>query len=161
MPTNPSLLQLIDRFEAGATTPAAWIKGATPDQLRARPVPGKWSLMEVVVHVLDSDLAAGHRFRRVAAEETPLLIAYDETLFAAKLAYHEMDVTEVCALFELHRRFTSRWLRTVPDASFERIGVHNQRGKVSLAQLVQLYIEHLTHHEAFVLEKRRALRLDR
>jgi uncharacterized damage-inducible protein DinB len=160
MPTNPQLAPLIDRFEAGATTPAAWIRGANPDQLRARPVPGKWSLMEVVLHVLDSDLAAGHRFRRIVAEESPLLIAYDETLFAARLSYHDMEPGEVVALFELHRRFTARWLRTVPHESFERAGIHNQRGKVTLAQFVKIYIDHLTHHEAFVKDKRRALALD-
>ncbi len=147
----------IELFEKGGATPARWIAGLSRDELLAHPVPNTWCIQELVVHVLDSDLAASHRFRRIAAEETPLLIAYDETAFSKHLAYDRMDLPEVCELFRLHRAFTARWLRTLPAAAFERCGVHNQRGKVTLAAFIQIYIDHLTHHEKFLMEKRRAL----
>lgn len=149
---------MIDAFEAGAATPAAWAKGLSPQDLNAHPVPGTWSVQQVIVHVLDSDLAASHRFRRIVAEELPLLIAYDESLFSTSLSYNTADIDLVCRLFADHRRFTAQWLRTLPPAAFERCGVHNQRGKVSLASFVQVYVDHLTHHEKFVMEKRRVLR---
>jgi uncharacterized damage-inducible protein DinB len=157
MPTSPALLRSIDEFDRGGQTPARWVAGLSPTELNAVPVPGTWTMQQLVLHVLDSDLAAGHRFRRIVAEETPLLIAYDESLFAKKLAYEHADIAQVCELFRVHRAFTAAWLRTVDDASFERAGVHNQRGKVTLSQFVQIYVDHLTHHERFALAKRAAL----
>jgi uncharacterized damage-inducible protein DinB len=155
MPHN--LPQLIDAFEAGADIPSRWAHALTREELLAHPVPGTWSVQQVIVHVLDSDLAASHRMRRVASEDLPLLIAYDETRFAGMLRYDLADTRQVCELFATHRRFTAAWLRTVPPEAFSREGVHNQRGRVSLEQLVQFYIDHLAHHDTFVLAKRAKL----
>ncbi len=148
---------LIDEFEAQGSRPRGWIAGLTKAQLTAFPVPGTWSVAQLVVHVLDSDMAAGHRMRRIVAEETPLLIAYDETAFASRLHYHETDLGLVVELFEAHRRHIAQWLRLLPEEAFARAGVHNQRGKVTLGQFVQIYVDHVTHHERFLLAKRRAL----
>ncbi len=148
---------LIDQYEAQSTVLSRWIAGLSPAQLRSYPVPGTWSVAELVVHMLDSDLAAGHRMRRVAAEDTPLLIAYDETLFTRNLRYHETDLDLVAQTFDIHRRLHAQWLRTMPEETFARAGVHNHRGKVTLRQFVELYIGHVNHHEPFLIAKRKAL----
>jgi len=152
-----SFSQLIDGFANGATTPARWVAGLSKPDLLAHPVPGTWSIQELVVHVLDSDLAASHRMRRMVAEDLPLIIAYDETAFSKTLRYDQMDLGEVVELFRLHRVFVARWLRTLPREAFAREGVHNQRGKVNVAGMIQIYIDHLTHHEKFLIEKRRVM----
>jgi len=148
---------LIDRFAAGARVPRTWLQGLTPTDLNATPVPGKWSVQQVVLHVLDSDLIATHRMKRIIAEDVPLLLAYDETRFAASLFYEHMDVALACDLFELNRRQMTDILRRLPDAAFERTGVHNQSGKVTLTHMLQTYIKHLEHHAPFVVEKRKLL----
>lgn len=147
----------INEYESGATRPARWLLGLSPGEVDAHPVPNTWSIREVVVHVLDSDLAATHRMRRIAAEETPLLIAYDETAFAKNLRYESANLAVVTDLFALNRTFTAEWLRTLPSEAFARVGVHNQRGKVTLGDMVQMYVNHLSHHEKFVVAKRAAL----
>ncbi len=148
---------MVERYAAGARTPRTWIAGLNPADLNAAPIPGKWSVQQLVLHVLDSDLIASHRMKRIIAEDVPLLLAYDETRFAASLFYEEMDVSLACDLFELNRRQTTDILRLLPDAAFERTGVHNQRGKMTLTDVVQSYIKHLDHHAPFALEKRKAL----
>ncbi|MBL8765006.1 MAG: DinB family protein [Phycisphaerae bacterium] len=148
---------LIERYERGAGEPARYIAGLTREQLDAFPVPGTWSIRQIVVHVLDSDLIATHRMRRIVAEDRPLLIGYDETLFAQRMGYAREDLGVVCRLFALNREWTSSLLRRLPDADFARVGVHNQRGLLSLGEMVRLYVDHLTHHERFVREKRALL----
>ena len=37
----------------------------------AFPVPGKWSVQQLVMHMLDSDLVAGERMKRIIAEPRP------------------------------------------------------------------------------------------
>jgi len=147
---------LIETYAAGGSKLRASIAGLTRNQLAAFPIPGTWSIAQIVVHLWDSDAAATHRMKRIAAEETPLIIAYDETAFTKSLRYHEMDLDRVCTLFELNRLHTAEMLRLLPDAAFERKGVHNHRGVVTLGGLVKGYIEHLEHHLRFV-EKKRAM----
>jgi hypothetical protein len=147
----------IASFESGADALTRWTAGLTRAQLLATPVPGTWSMQTLIVHMLESDLAAVHRMRRVVAEEVPLLIAYDETLAAKRLAYEQADARQVCELFRATRLFAASWLRTVSPSDFARVGVHNQRGKVSLLDFVKIYVEHVQHHERFAQAKRRAL----
>ncbi len=149
--------QAIDRYAAGATTPAQWVKGLPREDLLAVPVPGKWSVQTLVQHVLDSDLIASHRMKRIIAEDLPLLISYDETAFAAKLGYERLDIGLACELFRLNRELTTQILRNQPESAFARAGVHNENGQQTLLEVVQMYGRHLEHHEPFLVEKRAKL----
>jgi uncharacterized damage-inducible protein DinB len=152
-----NLHERIATFERQASVLSAWSAGLTRDQLLATPVAGTWSMQTLIVHMLDSDLAATHRMRRIVAEELPLLIAYDETAFAARCHYAQADIAQVCQLFAANRTFTAMWLRTLGPTDFTRQGVHNQRGKVSLDDMLNIYTDHVIHHERFALAKRAAL----
>jgi hypothetical protein len=145
---------LIDRFEAGADIPLRAIAGLLPAELDAFPVPGTWSIRQIIVHLWESDLAASHRMRRIIAEDAPLLIAYDETTCAQRLFYEHEDLARVCRLFDDNRRMTAGLLRRLPDAAFERVGIHNQRGKVTLAEMVSIYVEHVRGHLVHLVKKR-------
>lgn len=153
----PALATAIHDYESGATRPHRWLVGLSPSEIDSHPVPNTWSIREVVVHILDSDLAATHRMRRIAAEDTPLLIAYDETAFAKNLRYDAPNLTLVTELFAMNRKFTADFLRSLPPEAFARVGIHNQRGKISLTEMIGMYVNHLAHHEKFVMAKRAAL----
>ena len=146
--------ETIDQYEAGADVPRQGIAGLTPDQLDAHPVPGTWSIRQITVHLLESELAAIHRMRRIAAEDKPLIIAYDETAMAKGLHYEEEDLKVVTDMFAAVRHWNAAWLRRMPDEAFARTGIHNQRGLVTLGQMVQMYVDHLEHHMKFLREKR-------
>lgn len=135
------------------------VKGLTHADLTA-PSPadaGVWTIKQVVVHLWHSDLAATHRMSRIACEEKPLLIAYDETAFASALHYNEVDTETVCELFRLNRIHTHQMLERLDEACFGRQGVHNQRGLVSLEDMLNLYVDHVRHHMEFIRRKRVAL----
>src|SRR5713226_2242916 len=151
--------QLIDAYLVGPQTLRQAVAGMSREQLVSRPVAGKWSTLEVVCHLFDSDQAWIHRMKRVIAENRPLFIGYDESRFAAALAYQERDLEEELTIFELSRRQMARILRTVPAEAWARDGVHNERGLLTLEQHLQLEVEHVPHHVKFIAEKRRALGL--
>ncbi|MCC6425556.1 MAG: DinB family protein [Phycisphaerales bacterium] len=148
---------LIARFTADADILHKLTAGLTREQLTAFPVPGTWSMQQLVVHLLDSDLIAVHRMKRIIAEEAPLLISYDETAFAARLHYHGLDTLTVCELFRLNRLHMGEILRNLPALAFDRHGIHNQRGKVTLREMLELYVHHVDHHLPFAEAKRKKL----
>lgn len=157
MTTPPFDRALIDRFEAGAELLAPAIAGLAPAELDARPVPGTWSIRQIVVHLLESDLAAMHRMRRIMAEDKPLIIAYDETRMAESCFYEHEDMARVCRMFADARHMTAGVLRRLPDSAFARACVHNQNGLLTLGRMVEMYVGHLAHHMKFLLDKRRML----
>ncbi|MBS0195314.1 MAG: DinB family protein [Planctomycetes bacterium] len=148
---------IIQRYADGGPILLQAIKGLDEGDLQAFPVPGTWSIRQIVIHVLDSDLIATHRMKRIVAEEKPLLIAYDETAFAKALFYDRLNIVRCCELFAANRAHTAEILGLLPDAAFARQGVHNQSGLMSLQTVVENYTRHLDHHLKFIREKRALL----
>ena len=148
---------IIDRYAAGAALPAQAIAGMTRDELLARPVAGRWSTQEVIIHLMDSDLVGSERMKRVIAMERPLLLGYDENAFTRSLCYDRLDAAVACEVFAKNRELTSQVLRALPDEAFRRVGIHSERGLETLEELVIGYADHLDHHLRFISEKRKAL----
>jgi uncharacterized damage-inducible protein DinB len=149
--------QLVEQYANGADALSQAIAGLSRDDLLAYPVPGTWSIQQIVLHLMDSDLISSDRMKRVIAEENPTLIGYDETAFARGLFYEALDAGLAADVFAKNRRLTAEILRRVPEEAFDRFGMHSERGRVTLALLVQGMIDHLEHHLKFLREKRRLL----
>jgi hypothetical protein len=151
--------QLIDQYLAGPEALRAAVRGLSREQLLARPVAGKWSTLEVVGHLADFEPILADRMKRVIAEDRPPLLGADETRFAAALAYHQRDPEEELTLIERTRAQMARILRTLPPDAWQREGVHNQRGPLTLERLLTTAANHIPHHVRFIDEKRQALGL--
>jgi len=147
----------IDEFAAGADKLRRAVEGLSRDDLTAFPVPGTWSIHQIVLHMQDSDGIGIDRMKRLAAEENPLLIGYDETKFAQRLYYHNQSIEDALALFEINRRQFVRVLKALPAEAFDRAGIHNEIGKVTLGVQLKKYNEHLEHHLRFIYDKRKKL----
>src|SRR5947199_9229335 len=118
--------QLIDNYLAGVNALRSAVRGLSREQLEARPVPGKWSTLEVVCHLSDFDPILADRMKRVIAEDRPPLLGADEKRFAASLAYQERDAEEELAIIDKTRSQMGRILRSISDDAFQRVGQHNE-----------------------------------
>lgn len=146
--------RLIEQYVADADIPRQVIANLTREELNAHPVPDTWSIQQIILHLLDSDLIASDRMKRIIAEDRPTLIGYNETLFGERLFYDQLDIQLACDIFAKNRQLTYEILRRLPDAAFERIGCHNEVGDKSLANFVKTYVDHLRHHLSFIERKR-------
>ena len=155
----PAPSGLIEAYLDGPVVLRRAVADFSSKQLLARPVPGKWSTLEVVCHLVDSEQAWCHRMKRVIAESKPLLIGYDESRFAASLASHDRDLEQELTLLEGMRQQMARILRTLPEAAWSYSGVHSERGLISLEDMLRAEAEHIPHHVGFIIDKRRSLGL--
>lgn len=154
---NPSAL--IDDYLSSVPLLRSATAGMTADQLRARPIAGKWSTLEVVCHLTDSEQAWCHRMKRVIVEDKPLLIGYDETRFTAGLPYHELEIAVELDLIEAMRKQMAKILRTLPESAWSRTAVHNERGLMTLSDMLDAENYHIPHHVKQIVLKRQALGL--
>jgi len=148
---------LINDYAAGPQLLREAVRGMSRDQLMARPVPGKWSTLEVVCHIADFDIVGADRIKRVIAQNEPTLPDGDEKAFADALRYHDRELEEELQIIGAIRASTTRILRTLKDDDFARIGTHTAAGPLTLAQLVERMAKHIRHHVGFIQEKRKAL----
>jgi DinB family protein len=148
---------LITAYEGGIDDLRAAVAGMTKEQVLARPVPGKWSTVECVGHLADTEIFFTDRIVRTIAMDRPLLISADEKLYIERLDYQSFDLDEQLALFTALRRHAARILRAQPAAAWSRTAVHSHSGLLTLRQLVLQAVRHLRHHLPFLAEKRAAL----
>jgi GNAT superfamily N-acetyltransferase len=166
MATNPTgpqddlsqeTTQLIADYEAGPDLLRAAVAEMTRDELLSRPVPGKWSTLEVVCHVSDCEQFFTDRMKRTLAMNRPLLVSADGWLYPEAVRYHDRDLEEELALVALTRRQMARILKLVPEEAWSQQAIHTEMGLVTLRHLLLHATRHLKHHIAFIEEKRQAL----
>lgn len=151
--------QIIERYAAGGPLLAYAAQGLSPEHRQARPGPGAWSIAEIVVHLLDSDLVYGDRMKWVLAEDNPPLLGFDENAWVARLDPQAMPMEEAVNLFVAHRQWMTHLLRRRPEADFSRTGRHSERGEISLAEMIVSMANHVDHHLRFLYGKRANLGL--
>src|SRR3954470_10908710 len=148
---------LIAAYESGSRQLRDAIGGLSPEGLRARPLEGRWSTLEVICHLADCEQFFADRMKRTVAMDRPLLIGAEGSRYPGPLHYHDRDGEEEIGLVAITRGQMSRILRRLGDEAWARTAVHSETGLVTLRQLAIHAVRHLEHLLAFVAEKRRAL----
>lgn len=146
---------VIEEYVAGGQQLKDAYAGLTKDQLFAIPIPNTWSLHQIAVHMMDSDFIGSDRMKRIASMEKPLLIGYDETGFNNLPGIEDIDTFEAIDLFARNRVLTGKILSKLPDDTFKRYGIHSEKGKVTLEEMVTNYIQHLDGHLDWISKKRK------
>ena len=124
----------------------ALVTGRTRDDLARRPAPNRWSAAEILVHLGDAEIAGAWRFRIVLATDAVPLEAYDQNVWADAFRYADADPFEALDLFEALRRSLVSLLRRVDRSRYAHYGMHAERGRESIPQLIRLYAGHDLNH---------------
>jgi DinB superfamily len=146
--------ELLERFRRGAEMVAVSITGAAGSELDFVPEPGKWSIRQIMAHLADSEMVAGGRLRQIIAEDHPRIQAYDQNAWAANLDYAKRKTSQALETFRRIRGENYELLKDLPPATFEREGIHTERGQLSLKYLLQLMAEHAENHAAQLRTRR-------
>src|SRR5229473_7272439 len=107
--------QLIEEYVACGTRVRQAVAGLSPEELTARPGPGDWSILELVIHLTDSDCISIDRMKRMLSEDNPSLLYADETAYVDRLCTHDQSLEDALTLFDVGRRQFARVLRKLPD----------------------------------------------
>jgi uncharacterized damage-inducible protein DinB len=118
------------------------ITGLSDRALRQPEGPGKWSIVEVVQHLADSDLVWGFRLRMVIAHDNPTLTGYDQNLWAARLGYRNADPAFSLRQLRVLRETNLRLIESLDADQLQRTGHHVERGPESVEFMLKLYAGH-------------------
>ena len=139
-----------------AATPSAirdLVEEAGAD-LRTRPEPGEWSVLECIGHLTDGELVVSGRYRWIIAEDSPDIVGYDQALWVSGLRHGEDDPARLIELFEVLRRANLELWARFGASHGARIGMHSERGPESYDLTFRLGAGHDRVHLA---QARRAL----
>ena len=139
------LLGARDPLSVLEETPAALrgaVVGLSGAAVRRPEAEGKWSVLQVLEHLVDSETVYGYRLRAILTEDEPELAGYDQDRWAERLRYDAGDLEEALETFAVLRRRTLRLFRTLGADEWERVGRHSERGRESVRHIAKLLAAH-------------------
>jgi hypothetical protein len=125
---------------------AALTRGVPRRTLGTPEAPGKWSIVEVIQHLADSELVLGYRVRMALAHDEPPLQGFDQDLWADRLRYRDASLGSALAQLRPLRAANLRLVRSLDDAELGRAAVHAERGRASVAEMLRLAAGHDLAH---------------
>jgi hypothetical protein len=127
---------------------AKLLKKVTPAMARKRPAPGKWSIAEIVAHLADTEVALGWRMRMVVSEPGCTLQPFDQDAWAAAMRYEKRDPRKSIEQYRSLREANVALLKSLAPADWKKSGMHPERGKQTVATIVQMTAGHDLNHLA-------------
>jgi hypothetical protein len=150
--------KIMDEFETGGEKLGKAIAGLSRKELLWVPPPGagigKWSIQQVVFHLMDDELIWTARLKTLIAEDKPKILGYDESKLATKTLCEEEDAAVAAQILDLNRRQFAIVLKNLPDSAFKRTGEHQEIGVFNVEQGVSWVVEHMGNHLQFIKLKR-------
>lgn len=127
-------------------TTAAKLVLLDEEAVRVKPRPTKWSIQEILGHLMDS--AANNHQRFVRAQEGGVLVfpKYEQDAWVSVQRYNESSWPELVELWRLYNRHLSNVISGIAETRLStecRIGSYEP---ASLHYLVEDYLVHMKHH---------------
>jgi hypothetical protein len=119
--------RLLEAYAAGPRRIREAVRDLPATHLAAHPIPGKWSIAEIVLHLADAEIMGAARVRQAVAEPGSTAAGYDQDRWAAGLAYTARDPDEIddaLTLFELLRRTSLPLFARARDGGRDESVVH-------------------------------------
>ena len=155
------LARLLVAFDTAPARLRASVAGLTEGQLRARPRPGKWSVLEIALHLTDADVIGAGRLRHALAQPGVTVAGYDQDAWAGTLAYNGAPLAALADSLDLfaslRRSAAALFRRAAADDAWGHVVYHPERGAVTLRNLLELYADHGDRHIAQILANRALL----
>ena len=111
-----------------------------------RPGEDQWSIKEVCGHLCDHARFLHERLFRIIKQEEPRLPAWDQLEEWKKRDPQSVPLGELLDEFTAQRTETVDMLAELVHWNWARQGRHEERGRLSIRQLVDLAIEHDEAH---------------
>lgn len=136
------------------------VTGLDDATLRLPEKPGKWSIMQVVQHLADTELVYGYRIRMILTHERPAIAGYDQDAWANGLGYNEVNLKDALEQLRVLRTLNLALVRSLTEEQLEREGVHSERGPESVRTIVAMIAAHDLLHRNQIVRIKKANGLD-
>ena len=130
----------------------ATLRGVPADVSLGRYAPGKWSLREVVGHLIDTERIFAYRALRFARDDRTELPGFEQDDYAPAAQSDKRSWGDLLAELELVRRGNILMFRGLPHEAWLHRGVAS-RNEMSVRALAYNIAGHELHHMKVIREK--------
>ncbi|WP_370639090.1 DinB family protein [Cohnella sp. REN36] len=122
------------------------IKGLNEEELHWKPAPSKWSVTEVLAHLVDHAIVISFRIREILSGSETRLPAFAQDAWIAGQRANEAEAVDVLEAFHALVEYHALLLRRLSDADWDRSAVNFKGETVTLLQVVRAFAAHAHNH---------------
>ena len=124
------------------------VKGFTDEELQWKPAPDKWSVTEVVTHLVDSNLVNSYRIRQVLTESHAQLAPYAHDDWVLSQQSNQTPMQELLLIYEAVTRYNALLLSRLDDSAWDKYGWEDTHS-YTLRHIIEVFIaRHVDIHMA-------------
>jgi hypothetical protein len=128
------------------------LRGVSENHGTFRYEPSKWSMKEVLGHIIDTERIMSYRALRIARSDRSPLSGFEQDDYVKNGGFDQRSVASLAREFEQVRRASISLFRNLDPEAWERRGVANN-AEVSVRALAYIIAGHELHHKALLREK--------
>lgn len=113
---------------------------------------GKWTIKEVVGHVLDTERIMAYRALRFARNDTKALPGFEQEEFVTNARFNERSLSSLAEEFVLLRKSNMALFNTFNETEQNRRGLASDR-LISVRAFFYIIAGHLNHHRNIIKER--------
>lgn len=143
---------LFDLLEQQRDETLTLMKGLSEEAAARRYAPGKWSLKEVLGHVIDTERIFAYRALCISRGERQPLPGYDQDAYVAGANFDARTVVDLAEEHRAVRQATVALFRSLDEAELNRRGIANEV-ELSVRATAYIIAGHERHHIRIIHER--------
>lgn len=143
---------LSSRLDAHFDATVRFLTGLPQDKAGYAYAPGKWTVRQVLGHILISQRIFVNRAACIARGETQPLPGYDENAYAADWPGSDVVLADLARAYAAEAAATASWFGLLRPEERSRAGVANGT-RVTPDQLFRALVGHEAHHLRVLRER--------
>ena len=124
----------------------------TADQETYRYAEGKWSIREIIGHLIDGERVFGYRAFCIARGEKQNLPGFDQNDYMLTSPYNSIELEDLLSELRLIRLGNLAMFRTFDEEAWNRLGTANEN-QVTVRALAFIMAGHVRHHMNVLRER--------
>ncbi len=149
LPNDGLVLECLSR---NLGTVLSLVESLSSEQLLHSYSSGKWTVKELLVHIIDDERIYAYRALRFARNDSTRLPGFDQDDFTLYSGANERDITNILAEYSAVRQSTIALFAGLSDAALLRWGVANDTS-VTVRALAYHIAGHEMHHFNILRER--------
>ena len=132
---------------------AQQLKRIEPAVAQHKPAADRWSIQEVVGHLIDSAANNHQRFVRALQVDALTFPKYEQQRWVADQHYNLAPWSDLVDLWRFYNIHLAHIIRNIPDSALEVQCTIGPNDPVTLLFLIEDYLVHMQHHLKKIAER--------
>lgn len=129
-----------------------FVQNIPMDKFDYRYQEGKWTIKEIIQHLIDTERIFSFRMLHIARQDTSPLFSFDENLYTENSDANNRHLKDLLTEFSLVRHSTLELIKSFSEKQLTQIGIVNGTS-VSVRALGFLIYAHQEHHKKIYQER--------